>query len=160
METIEINLIFPGTGIKCVRVRRSDDLSVLYAALPRSNYDLVHRGQVIDRQCTFQCYKIQNGDSIVVLAQAARTRERWLNLTADDDDFHVMMRVAANVNSRSEFLRLRDAHRMRMESDPRRFRKICRRMPTLTEGARGTSEETVIPEPAAEMRDDSLPALW
>jgi hypothetical protein len=159
METVQINLVFPRTGIRRVLVRRADQVSVLSAALQRPNCDLVHRGQVIDRDCTFQCYNVRSGDSIVVLTEAAPTRERWLKLTADDEDFDLMMQSAANVKCRSEFLRLRDVRRTRMESNPGRFRRICRRIPTLIDGARTPSEETVIPDAAAEMRDDPLPPL-
>jgi hypothetical protein len=159
METIQINLVFPGTGIRRMSVRKVDQVSVLSAALQRFDCDLVHKGQVVDRQLTFQCYNVQNGDSIVVLTQAAPTRDRWLRITTDDDDFDLMMQSAANIKCRSEFLRLRDIRRTRMESNPTKFRRICTRIPNIIDGIRAPSVETVIPDPATEMRDDPLPPL-
>jgi hypothetical protein len=71
------------------------------------------------------------------------------------------VRSATNAQSRVEFLRLHDVHRMRLESRPRSFRHICRnRIGTAADAPASPVGGSVVNERPSDISTAPLPVLW
>jgi hypothetical protein len=160
MSHIVVHIVVPRYGIVPLRVRRSDAIGSLAGRVKDAAADFVFRGQILDRRSTFDDCGVTDNDSIVIL-HGEQNRARWVRVTAEDDQFQEMVQFAASSAGRSEFLRVRDIHRMRIESNPTRYRRYIR---GILAGNKDPADifapETVVPEPAAELCSDPLPQLW
>jgi hypothetical protein len=162
MQRITVNVVLPGAGLLHVQVEPQQGISSLASRVRQDRrFDFVFKGQVLDQQWTFDDYNIQDNETLIAINQiSGRARQRWMRLT-DDDDFQEIMRCATNAKSHIEFLRLHDVHRMRLESRPRTFRRICR---TQIGNAADATEcpvgSSVLNERPSELSTGPLPVLW
>jgi hypothetical protein len=160
MSHIVVHVIIPRYGIVPLRVCVSDSIGSLATRVRDANADFVFKGQLLDRRSTFDNCRIADKDSIVMLC-GVQNRARWVKLTADDDGFQDMVQSAASAEGRSEFLRIRDIHLMRIESSPRRYRRFIRgQLAENRDAVDIFAPHTVVPEPAAELCSEPLPQLW
>jgi hypothetical protein len=136
----------------------------------KEKVSFVFKGQVMNQRITFGEYGVGNQDSIIMINEmnsessaGSTMRERWARLTTADDEFNEMVKLAASLSSRSEFLRLRDLNRLRLETNPRKYRRIVSNL--ASDGVDRVSghrsrEQTVVPGPAVEPACDPLPQVW
>jgi hypothetical protein len=156
---ISINILIPRIGIRVVKVQRSDSVSILQSYLRIPQIGFIFNGQLLNSECAFELYNVQNHDSLVAVdSERERAAQRWIKLTDESDDFSNSVQCAINPKCRGEFLRLRDVHRMRLEAKPKTFRRITRMIDR--DVFENRSGETTVPEPSAEISSDPLPMLF
>jgi hypothetical protein len=156
-RTLSLNILLPQRGIQVVAVYASDPISILSAYVRLSKCDFVFGGQLLNSAESFDFYHIGNRDSLVAVRSEA-SPARWLKVTEQSDDFTASMQCAVNPKARSEFLRLQDLRRMRMEARPRTMRRLKQALNSAR--LEGIRCETVVPDRPADVSRDPLPELW
>jgi hypothetical protein len=163
MSQILVNIVIPRQGVVPMKVRRDDTVEVVSRGAGKDEATFVFKGQVMNHQFTFGEYDVQDQDSIIMISESSlRTKERWVWLTAVDSEFTEMIKSTANMTSRIEFLRLRDLHSLRLETNPRRYRKLLSNFRSDGPDHRcdRNCEPTVIPASAVAPVCHPLPPMW
>jgi hypothetical protein len=156
---ISINILIPRIGIRVVRVKRSDSVSVLRSYLLIPQIDFIFNGQLLDSECAFEFYNVQNHDSLVAVdPEREKAAQRWIKLTDESDEFSNSIQCAIDPKCRGEFLRLRDVHTMRLEAKPKTFRRMTRMIDR--DVFENRSGETTVPDPPTGISRDPLPMLF
>jgi hypothetical protein len=156
-RTLSLNILLPQRGIQVVAVHASDPISIIAASVRLSKCEFVFGGQLLNATQSFEFYHIGNRDSLVAVRSEA-SPARWLKVTEQSDDFTESMQCAVNPKARTEFLRLQDLRRMRMEARPKTIRRLKQ---TLNSGGLdGIRSETVVPDRPTDVSRDPLPELW
>jgi hypothetical protein len=164
---IAVNVIVPRNGILRVTVSRTEEIAAVCSRFSIGGSELVFKGQLLDRRHTFDDCQINHNDSIVVVNAASEApdrdsaKSRWLRVTRDDNELDSTIMFASNLETRREFLRLRDIHRRKIESSPRKFLHMCRtELGIPQEAVEPTRHDTVIPRPPSHVSTEQLPCAW
>jgi len=156
---ITINILIPQIGIRIVKVRQSDPIAVLRSYVHRPHVDFVYDGQILNSECSFQSCQIGNDDSVVAVDPGhEKATYRWMKLTEELDDFSNSVQCAINPKCRGEFLRLRDIHRIKLESRPRTFRRMTKMLEK--DVLSPIAGDTVVAEPPSEISCEPLPMMF
>jgi hypothetical protein len=156
-RSLSLNILLPQRGIQVVEVLASDPISILSKRVRLSKCEFVFRGQLLNATQSFEFYHIGNRDSLVAVRSEA-SPARWLKVTEQSEDFTASMQCAVNPKARTEFLRLQDLRRMRIEGRPKAMRWLKQ---TLNSGElEGIRSETVVPDRPTDVSRDPLPELW
>jgi hypothetical protein len=163
-EFLEFYVSVPSIRTQKVRALSSDACRVIMKLFPGQVMTLVHEGVILDLNASFAYYGVKSADVVVALDISDVGHDRvnhWLRVTRSSDHFQEMIQGLMNVTTRKQVLRIRDFAWAKVETNPRRLR----RMMTSFQQSNPfhdvhPRERSVIAEPAMEPSTAPLTAFW
>lgn len=109
----------PCKRIRHIRIRPHYFISILDTIYPNDSI-LINKGQILDRNNSFEFYKILNDDKIIVLPfHLANSKpeliEKWRKESLDEENFEQKMNWQINSSCRRELSRIRDLKFLKSE---------------------------------------------
>jgi hypothetical protein len=152
----------PHAGSHQINTDATNQVRTLDDFLQEHCLTYLHRGQILERSFTFQFYGIQSNDVLVAVLDGSIDCCRWLEVTADRDQFISKIQQLDNVH-RGQSFRATDRLLARLETRPIVYRRMVKMMLEKQERLNTISfpsQVAVIPEPAATISDQPLPQIW
>jgi hypothetical protein len=160
-DRITLNIMVPGRGRKQVSVSRAAPISTLSTFIPMLEVEFVCNGELLSPERPVGFYNLLERDTIVGVLKnpGSYSANHWMAITRDSDTFTESIRAHSELDLKPEFRRLSDLRNTRIEANPRKFLRKCRRFVPLAVSARA-STTLVIPERPDIASTEPLPICW
>jgi hypothetical protein len=163
MNRFSVNLVVPRFGARPVMVSSTTLIARLFDCFADPEIDLVYQGQILDAQNTVDNYGMKPNDCVIAIPTGSKslsTRQTWMNITRDSDDFATRVSACLNGSARREVVRLRDLEVMRRESRPRRLMRTHLANLSEANGNHRLGSMTIIPPAPTAVSVLPLPCSW
>lgn len=159
MKAVLINCLIPNVSLKSLRVQSFHKMKSIADAIGR-DVTLIYNGQVVLPQMTVGFYNVQDGDCFVV-ANSRKMNEIaiWKKITKTRKDIMNKLCGINAVNKEKEAVRLNDIKLLKMEMNPKSYRKQINKLLNAKENVNCNKDETIYHKPYS-ICSNALPAFW
>ena len=158
---VSILLHVPYIKTLIVDVSVDDKIAVLNKYFGYTSVTFLHRGQILNSNCSFLFYNVKKCDLIIAVAEENNAKtEQWLRLTNDDTYLANVLTSMRNTKWFRSHIMIQDMVLMKMEMNPKKYWKVVANYIRKTSlGACSCDKGSLIPNKPEAIPEDPLPLL-